>query len=53
MYNRYIPGQDGAYRRERVEEPCPPQPTPRMPVASPQDCAQEPPPAPAEAEKQQ
>ena len=53
MYNRYIPGQDGAYRRERVEEPYPPQPTPRMPVASPQDCAQEPPPAPPEAEKQQ
>lgn len=52
MYNRYIPGQDGAYRRECVEEPCPSPPS-RIPSA-PQDCAQEPPPHPRpEAEKQQ
>lgn len=51
MYNRYIPGQDGAYRRECVEEPCPP--PPRMPVEAPQECAKELPPPPPEAEKQQ
>lgn len=36
MYNRYIPKQDGGYRRDRIPEPSPPpKPAPR-PVPRPE-----------------
>ena len=29
MYNRYVPQNDGSYRRSRIPEPSPPPPPPR------------------------
>ena len=31
MYNRYVPQQDGSHRKNRVEEPPRPSPTPNHP----------------------
>ena len=35
MYNRYVPQQDGSYRRNRAEEPARPVPTPPPPPPEP------------------
>lgn len=54
MYNRYIPQPDGSYRRNRMQEPTPPQPRrqapapmpPREPQEAPQPKSHEPRPQP-------
>ena len=35
MYNRYVPQQDGSYRRNRAEEPAHPFPSPPPPPPEP------------------
>ncbi len=40
MYNRYVPQPDGSYRRNRMQDHCPPPPKPTAPEPP---CQSEPP----------
>ena len=46
MYNRYVPQPDGSYRRNRMQDPCPPPKPPAPPPPKPAPCAPTPPPCP-------
>ena len=41
MYNRYIPQNDGSYRRNRIQDNCrqPPPPEPPCPPPPPEPCS--------------
>lgn len=44
LYNRYIPQQDGSYRRNRMQDAVKPQPPPKPPIPKPPEpvpCAPE------------
>ena len=49
MYNRYIPQADGSYRRNRMQDPCPPPPKPQPPPPCQPKPEQEKPPRPQPA----